>query len=55
MSRFDRIDRQMNTFHDMVDRLGIDPIDLARDCLGYRLATAVTLRVRCRRSLPRVA
>jgi hypothetical protein len=38
---FDRIDRQMANFHDMVDRLGIDPVDLARDCLGYRLSTAV--------------
>jgi hypothetical protein len=37
----DRYDRQMRTFRDMTARLGIDPVDFARDCLGYRLTTAI--------------
>jgi hypothetical protein len=41
MFTFDRYDRQMKTFGDMTTKLGIDPVDLARDCLGYRLATAI--------------
>ena len=41
MFNFDRIDRQMKNFHGMVGRLGVDPVDLATDCLGYRLTSAL--------------
>jgi Family of unknown function (DUF6455) len=41
MFNFDRIDRQMKNFHGMVERLGVDPVDLATDCLGYRLTSAL--------------
>jgi hypothetical protein len=41
MFTFDRYDRQMKNFGDMTTTLDIDPVDFARDCLGYRLATAI--------------
>jgi hypothetical protein len=41
MFTFDRYDRQMKLFGEMTTKLGIDPVDFARDCLGYRLATAI--------------
>ena len=47
MFNFDRIDRQMKNFHGMVDRLGIDPVDLATDCLGYRLTSALRRCTAC--------
>ena len=47
MFNFDRIDRQMKNFHGMVDRLGIDPVDLATDSLGYRLTSALRRCAAC--------
>ena len=47
MFNFDRIDRQMKNFHGMVDRLGVDPVDLATDCLGYRLTSALRRCAAC--------
>jgi hypothetical protein len=47
MFNFDRIDRQMRNFNEMVAKLGIDPVDLARDCLGYRLTTAIRRCAAC--------
>jgi hypothetical protein len=41
MFTFDRYNHQMKNFGDMTTKLGIDPVDFARDCLGYRLATAI--------------
>ena len=48
MFTFDRYDRQMKYFGDMTARLGIDPVAFARDCLGYRLATAIRRCSACR-------
>ena len=47
MFNFDRIDRQMKNFHGMVDRIGVDPVDLATDCLGYRLTSALRRCAAC--------
>jgi hypothetical protein len=47
MFNFDRIDRQMKNFHGMVDWLGVDPVDLATDCLGYRLTSALRRCAAC--------